>query len=289
MSTPQVGWSQPYAPPIQSIVTDHPQERFRYSPDFSRCDRATYIGSVVITMTGSRPQDFALCREAARGHFDVPAEGYTWHHKYMVPRLVNNLCEMQLVKTEDHRRSCCHLGGFGQYVSENAAHSLIAGHLFSSDETKEQLFQQFQRSSARQERQPAPAMSSSSLEQTVQRLGLTLPSTLEDFYRSGHPLAPSVPFLEAVGCAYLVSSLYPFAQSQDNTETVEAIMADEAQRSGGPLLFARDGAIPLADDPFGNIYFLPPEEETVYFYDHEAGKAFSTHIPLRIFLEQLSM
>lgn len=287
MSTPQVGWSRPYAPPIQSIVTNHRLENFRYSPDFSRCDASIYAGSVVITMTGSRPSDFALCNQAA-GYTETP-EGYTWHHKYMAPRLVNNLCEMQLVKTKPHRSSCSHVGGFGQYVSENMAHSLIAGHFFSNDETKEQLFRQFERSSAHQERQAAPAMPSSALEQAAHSLGLILPSTLEDFYRSGHPLAPSVPFLEAVGCTYLVSSLYPFAQSQANTETVEAIMADEAQRSGGPLLFARDGAIPLANDPFGNIYFLPPEEETVYFYDHETDQAFSTHIPLRIFLEQLSM
>lgn len=287
MSTPQVGWSRPYAPPIQSIVTNHRLENFRYSPDFSRCDRTTCACSVVITMTGSRPSDFVLCNQAA-GYAETP-QGYTWHHKYMTPRLVNNLCEMQLVKTGDHRRSCCHVGGFGQYVSENVAHSLIAGHLFSDDETKDSLFRQFERSSMRQEKQAAPAMSSSELEQAAQNLGLILPSALEDFYRSGHPLTPSVPFLEAVGCTYLVSSFYPLAQNQNTTETVEAIMDDETQRSGGPLLFARDGAIPLADDPFGNIYFLPPEEDTVYFYDHEADKAFSTHIPLQTFLEQLSM
>lgn len=287
MSTPQVGWSHPYAAPIQSIMTDHPQERFRYSPDFSACDHATYLGSVVITMTGSRPRDFLLCNQAA-GYAQTP-QGYTWHHKYMTPRMVDNRCDMQLVETGAHRRSCCHLGGFGQYVSEEIARSLIAGHLSSDDETKDRLFQQSKLASTDLKEQAAPAISASDLEQTIQRLGLVLPAPLEDFYRSGHKLTPSVPFLEAVGCTYLVSNLYPLAQSRNTAETVEGIMADEAQRPGGPLLFARSGAIPLADDPFGNIYFLSPEEDTVYFYDHETDKAFSTYIPLQIFLEQLSI
>lgn len=286
MSTPQVGWAVPYNAPIQSIETDHPQARFRYSPNFSTCPRPMILTSVFIIMTGNRPHDFLLCNQAA-GYERTP-KGYTWHHKYMVPYGGDDSCEMQLVETNLHRHSCCHLGGFGQFVRAHEAHALIAGHFFTDEDAKDRLFRQSKLAPTTQT-QDAPIVTASVLEQTAQSLELTLPSVLEDFYRSGHKLTPGIPFLEAAGCTYLVSNLYPLIQSQNTTETVEDIVVDESQRPGGPLLFARDGAIPLADDPFGNIYFLPPKEETVYLYDHEADQAFSTHIPLQAFLEQISM
>ena len=88
--------SSPYAPPIISIETTHSLSRFRYSPDFCQCGTPDYQGSVSIIMTGRRPDDFKLCNRAA--HYATTPTGYTWHHKYMVPRTEDYICEMHSLK-----------------------------------------------------------------------------------------------------------------------------------------------------------------------------------------------
>ena len=278
-------WAKPYDPPIINIKTTHPQERFRYSPDFSSCTNPTYLGSVTIIMTGSRPNDFKLCNKAA-GYAQTPA-GYTWHHKYMVSGASDNHCDMQLIQTAYHRATCCHVGGFGQYVSEDEGRQLIAAQNRASDETHEYLFQQVRMLAGSQGELIAAPLAAVDMEQLAESLALSLPAGLRDFYRDGHKITPDTPFLSAAGCTYLVSSVYPFPRSNDTTETLQAVVEDERLRTGGPLLFAQNGAIPIADDPFGNIYFLPPEEDTVYVYDHECDLAFSTHIPVKDFIDNL--
>ncbi len=278
-------WGGYYPKPIISIMTDHKQLRFRYSPDFCECPDPYYRGSVIITMTGSRPADFRRCNEAA--HLPATPSGYTWHHKYMVPYRSDNRCEMQLVETAYHRATCCHVGGFGQYISTNEDRQLIAAQNRADDETREYLFQQADLLAGLQDGLIAAPLAAADVERLSESLQISLPADLRDFYRDGHKITPVTPFLTASGCTYLISSVYPFAQSGDTTETLQAVMEYERQRAGGPLLFAQNGAIPIADDPFGNIYFLPPEEDTVYVYDHECDMAFSTHIPVRDFIDNL--
>lgn len=278
-------WSDPYGSPIISIPTGHKLRQFWYSPDFSQCKKDDYLKSVSIPMTGSRTADFKLCNEKA-GYTKTPT-GYTWHHKYMVPYTSDNICEMQLVKTAYHRQTCCHVGGFGQYVSLAEDRQLIAVQNRANAETQEYLFRQAKLLAGFRNELIAAPLASSDVEQLAESLEITLPTALCDFYRDGHKVTPDTPFLSAAGCTYLISSVYPLAFSNSTTETLQAVMEDERQRTGGPLLFAQNGAIPIADDPFGNIYFLPPDEETVCFYDHECDMAFSTHIPVRIFMDNL--
>lgn len=278
-------WGRPYDPPIISIETTHALQKFRYSPDFSPCKNPDYLRSVTIIMTGNRAADFRLCNEAA-GYPQTPS-GYTWHHKYMVPYTPDNHCEMQLVRTAYHRATCCHVGGFGQYVSEDEGRQLIAAQNRASDETHEYLFQQARMLAGLQGELIAAPLAAVDMEQLAESLEISLPAGLHDFYQDGHKITPDTPFLSAAGCTYLVSSVYPFSRSNDTTETLQAVMEEERLRAGGPLLFAQNGAIPIADDPFGNIYFLPPEEDTVYVYDHESDLAFSTHIPVKAFIDNL--
>lgn len=278
-------WGSPYALPILSIETNHELQRFRYSPDFSQCGQPEYCGSVSIPMTGSRADDFKLCNEKA-GYTKTPT-GYTWHHKYMAPSPTGNICEMQLVETAYHRKTCCHIGGFGQYVSLEEDRQLIAVQNRANAETLEYLFRQAKLLAGFRNEPIAAPLASADVEQLAESLEITLPTALCDFYRDGHKVTPDTPFLSAAGCTYLIASVYPLAFGGGAAETLQAVMEDERRRPGGPLLFARDGAVPIADDPFGNIYFLPPDEETVCFYDHECDMAFSTHIPVRIFMDNL--
>lgn len=278
-------WSKPYDSPIISIETDHKLQRFRYSPDFSQCTAPDYLTSIPITMTGNRTADFKLCNEAA-GYARTPS-GYTWHHKYMVPYTSDNICEMQLVRTASHRKTCCHIGGFGQYVSLAEDRQLIAAQNRANAEIHEYLFQQAKLSAGLQNELIAAPLAAADVEKLSESLELSLPADLRDFYRDGHKITPDTPFLSAAGCTYLISSVYPLDYSNSTTETLRVVVEDERQRAGGPLLFAQDGAIPIADDPFGNIYFLPPDEETVCVYDHECDMAFSTHIPLKDFMDNL--
>ena len=278
-------WGRPYDSPILSIETTHEQQRFRYSPDFSQCGTPEYWGSVPIPMTGSRTADFRLCNEKA-GYTKTPT-GYTWHHKYMVPYPTDNVCEMQLVKTAYHRKTCCHVGGFGQYVSLAEDRQPIAVQNRANAETQEYLFRHAKLLAGFQNELIAAPLAAADVEQLAESLEITLPTDLCDFYRDGHKVAPDTPFLSAAGCTYLISSVYPLAFSNSTTEALQAVMEDERQRTDGPLLFAQNGAVPIADDPFGNIYFLPPDEETVCFYDHECDMAFSTHIPVRVFMDNL--
>lgn len=278
-------WSTPYDPPIRSIKTNHNLLRFQYSPDFCECPDPYYRGSVIITMTGSRPADFRRCNEAA--HLSATPSGYTWHHKYMVPYPSDDHCEMQLVRTEYHRETFCHAGGFIQFINRHKHQQLIAAQNRADDETQEYLFQQANLLAGLQGGLIAAPLAAADVERLSESLQISLPAGLRDFYRDGHKITPVTPFLTASGCTYLISSVYPFAQSGDTTETLQTVMEYERQRAGGPLLFAQNGAIPIADDPFGNIYFLPPEEDTVYVYDHECDMAFSTHIPVGDFIDNL--
>ena len=277
--------SSPYAPPIISIETTHSLSRFRYSPDFCQCGTPDYQGSVSIIMTGRRPDDFKLCNRAA--HYATTPTGYTWHHKYMVPRTEDYICEMQLVKTAYHRKTCCHIGGFGQYVSDNDARQLIAAQNRATEDVHEYLFQQAKLLAESRNELIAAPLVAADVERLSESLEITLPTALCDFYRDGYKVTPDTPFLSVADCTYLVSSVYPLAYSNSTTETLQTVVEDERQRAGGPLLFAQNGAIPIADDPFGNIYFLPPDEETVCFYDHECDMAFSTHIPVNAFMDNL--
>lgn len=274
-----------YNLPIISIETTHAQQRFRYSPDFSQCGTPKYWGSVPILMTGSRAADFRLCNE--KGGYTKTPIGYTWHHKYMVPYTPDNICEMQLVETAYHRQTCCHIGGFGQYVSLAEDRQPISVQNRANAETQEYLFRQAKLLPGFQNELIAAPLATADVEQLAESLNISLPTVLCDFYRDGHKVTPDTPFLSAAGCTYLISSVYPLAFSNSTTETLQAVMEDERRRTGGPLLFAQNGAVPIADDPFGNIYFLPPDEETVCFYDHECDMAFSTHIPVRNFMDNL--
>ncbi len=285
MCPSDLNWSRRYDAPIRSIQTDHKLERFRYSPDFSRCAAPAYLKSVPITMTGSRAADFRACNETA-GYTSTPT-GYTWHHKYMVPYTPDNNCEMQLVRTALHRKTCCHLGGFGQYISQEDSLQLIAAQNRADEETHAYLFRQARLLAESRNELAAVPLAGADVEQLSETLALSLPSDLICFYRDGHRVTPDTPFLSAAGCTYLISSVYPLARTNATTETLQAVVEDERRRAGGPLLFAQDGAIPIADDPFGNIYFLPPDEDTVYLYDHECDMAFSTHIPVKDFLDNL--
>ena len=267
-------WAKLYDQPIISIKTTHELPQFQYSPDFSQCGAPVYQGSVPIPMTGNRAADFKLCNGKA-GYTMTPT-GYTWHHKYMVPYPTDNVCEMQLVKTAYHRKTCCHVGGFGQYVSLAEDRQPIAVQNRANAETQEHLFRQAKLLAGFRNELIAAPLAAADVEQLAESLEITLPTDLCDFYRDGHKVAPDTPFLSAAGCTYLISSVYPLAFSNSTTETLQAVMEDERQRTGGPLLFAQNGAVPIADDPFGNIYFLPPDEETVCFYDHECDMAFST-------------
>lgn len=278
-------WGKPYDSPIISIETTHKLQRFRYSPDFSRCTVPDYLKSVPIPMTGNRTADFKLCNEEA-GYTQTPS-GYTWHHKYMVPYTPDNICEMQLVRTAYHRQTCCHIGGFGQYVSLEEDRQMIAVQNRANAEIHEYLFQRAKLLAGFQNELIAAPLAAADVEQLSESLEISLPADLCDFYRDGHKVTPDTPFLSAAGCTYLISSVYPLAYSNSTTETLQAVVEDERQRAGGPLLFAQNGAIPIADDLFGNIYFLPPDEETVYVYDHEFDMAFSTHIPLKAFMDNL--
>lgn len=279
-------WSRPYDPPIISIETGHEQARFRYSPDFSQCPNPRdFWGRVSIVMTGSRAADFRACNIEA-GLAGTP-QGYTWHHKYMVPYTPDNRCEMQLVRTDYHRKTCCHVGGFGQYVSQEDILQMIASQNRADEGTCEYLFRQAQLVAVSQNEMAAPPLATSDVERLSESLALSLPADLQLFYHDGHKLRPDTSFLSAAGCTYLISSVYPLVKSNDATETLQAIVEDERQRAGGPLLFARDGAVPIADDPFGNIYFLAPDESLVYFYDHEQDMAFCTHVPVKEFLDSL--
>lgn len=278
-----VGWGHEYDEPIVSIRTDSSDKKFWYSPDFSKCGPSIFKRSVTITMTGNRAKDFKKCN----GNQSTPA-GCTWHHKYMTP-MIGNECEMQLVDKTAHRKSCSHLGGFGQYESletnENA--NKIRAQFRMSEADQDELRQHAERRALANNALAAAPLQASEVNQLAKQLSISLPPVLVDFYRDGHQVTPKAAFLTAADCTYLIDSVYPFVRHEAISENLQAILEDEKQRVGGAMLYARDGAIPVADDPFGNIYFIPAGTQNVYFYDHETDTAFDTHISVDQFMNQL--
>ena len=125
-------------------------------------------------MTGRRPDDFKLCNRAA--HYATTPTGYTWHHKYMVPRTEDNICEMQLVKTAYHRKTCCHIGGFGQYVSDNDAQQLIAAQNRATEDVHEYLFQQAKLLAESRNELIATPLVAADVERLSESLEITLPT-----------------------------------------------------------------------------------------------------------------
>ncbi|MDO5602468.1 MAG: HNH endonuclease, partial [Oscillospiraceae bacterium] len=203
MSQDNLMWREPYPSPILSITTTHPQERFRYSPDFSACQSPVYKGTVSIQMVGNYAREFAACNQAAG--FSGTPNGYTWHHKYMVP-YQGDMCDMQLVDKATHRRTCCHVGGHGQYINEHAqACRMLAAQYRLDDETEAYLNQLPAVSAAPLFMKQQKAFSPQDISAVEQDLQLCLPPILSDFYRQHRSVTPTRSYFTIAGSLYLIS------------------------------------------------------------------------------------
>lgn len=124
----QLGWGNQYPANIaSSIATGAARRQFTYAPDFFGANPAHGIGlgqpirvpSVTIDMQGSRRADFAEANRLS-GLMNTP-RGYTWHHLFVAGGLAlvggNYQCDMQLVDSAMHRRTCAHQGSVAQWAA----------------------------------------------------------------------------------------------------------------------------------------------------------------------------